>query len=284
MADAPKPAEKKDWFPIVILIILLAGAGGWSVKNTNVSDISGGIQTPNIVATTTTALLYTNTKYGFLFSYPQNLYPHERANGVILLPTQTFPDIASEIYALGRYVIVSKNPLIGPYERAVTKTQFVQNITTEDNMFEGKPTKVSWERINGIDMLRVEHRNASAPHTLNYYAFSGDFYYNIQMHPFEGVDMKSQEYVDFMTVVNSFRLTSPVVSNPTAPTPAGACYVGGCSAQICSDQQGIASTCEYREVYSCFKTAKCERQSTGVCGWTPTQELNSCIQRNGGMQ
>lgn len=210
MAEAPKPAEKKDWFPIVIFIILLAGAGGWSVKNNNVSDVTGGIQTPNLPATTTApnTVSYANTKYGFLFSYPQNLYPHERANGVILLPTQTFPDIASEIYALGRYVIVSKNPMVGPYERAVTKTQFVQNITTEDNMFEGKPTKVSWEKINGIDMLRIEHRNAEAPHTLNYYAFSGDFYYNIQMHPFSGVDLKSQEYLDFMTVVSSFRLVS----------------------------------------------------------------------------
>src|SRR5688572_20450428 len=28
------------------------------------------------------------------------------------------------------------------------------------------------------------------------------------------------------------------------------CYIGGCSAELCSDQPGMASTCEYRQEYS----------------------------------
>jgi hypothetical protein len=56
-----------------------------------------------------------------------------------------------------------------------------------------------------------------------------------------------------------------------------ACYVGGCSSQLCSDQPDMASTCEYREEYACYQTATCERQSTGECGWTQTQELNACL-------
>lgn len=58
----------------------------------------------------------------------------------------------------------------------------------------------------------------------------------------------------------------------------GGCYIGGCSAQICSDQKDVVSTCEYREAYACYKTATCERQSNGQCGWTQTPGLAACLQ------
>jgi hypothetical protein len=57
----------------------------------------------------------------------------------------------------------------------------------------------------------------------------------------------------------------------------GPCYVGGCSAQICSDQKDTMSTCEFRQEYACYKTAKCERQSSGECGWTTTPALQACL-------
>ena len=68
-------------------------------------------------------------------------------------------------------------------------------------------------------------------------------------------------------------------SQTTSTTPnQGACYVGGCSAQICSDTPGMVSNCEYREEYTCYqKTSTCERQSDGHCGWTQTNELKVCI-------
>ncbi|MEX2052308.1 MAG: hypothetical protein WD991_01255 [Candidatus Paceibacterota bacterium] len=61
------------------------------------------------------------------------------------------------------------------------------------------------------------------------------------------------------------------------PVLSGPCYVGGCSSQICSDQPGAISTCEYREEYACYQSAKCERQSSGQCGWTPSATLNACL-------
>jgi hypothetical protein len=64
------------------------------------------------------------------------------------------------------------------------------------------------------------------------------------------------------------------IENPVA---GGECYVGGCSSQICSDEPGIVSTCEFREEYACYQTATCERQPDGECGWTPTSELQACI-------
>lgn len=69
---------------------------------------------------------------------------------------------------------------------------------------------------------------------------------------------------------------SPITPQP-APSVSGGCFIGGCSSQICSDQEGMMSTCEYKEEYACYKTAKCERQTSGQCGWTQTAELAACL-------
>lgn len=75
---------------------------------------------------------------------------------------------------------------------------------------------------------------------------------------------------------SSYRLTFTVTK--TAPVSiAGKCYVGGCSAQLCTDHPDTISTCEYTNSYACYKTATCERQSTGQCGWTQTSELQACL-------
>ncbi len=64
-----------------------------------------------------------------------------------------------------------------------------------------------------------------------------------------------------------------------APKTSGSCIVGGCSGQLCVDaaQGDVASTCEYRDEYACYKTATCERQQNGQCGWTQTATLNQCL-------
>lgn len=62
-----------------------------------------------------------------------------------------------------------------------------------------------------------------------------------------------------------------------------ACVKGGCSGQLCVEESsgGGISTCEWREEYACYKTAACERQDGGSCGWTQTKELQTCV-ANGG--
>lgn len=59
---------------------------------------------------------------------------------------------------------------------------------------------------------------------------------------------------------------------------AGGCKISGCSGQICSDQD-VPSNCMYKEEYICYQKAKCERQSTGECGWTPTRVLTQCLEQ-----
>lgn len=61
------------------------------------------------------------------------------------------------------------------------------------------------------------------------------------------------------------------------PQALGDCYTGGCSSQVCSDKEGVITTCEYKQEYVCYKNATCERQSNGQCGWTQTPQLTSCI-------
>ena len=59
------------------------------------------------------------------------------------------------------------------------------------------------------------------------------------------------------------------------------CHVGGCSYELCSDQPGMTSVCVFKPGYACYKSAVCEPQQDGACGWTQTPELTSCIARGG---
>lgn len=54
------------------------------------------------------------------------------------------------------------------------------------------------------------------------------------------------------------------------------CKPTGCSGQVCADEEMI-TTCEYRSEYACYKSANCERQTSGECGWTQTPELSLCL-------
>ncbi len=59
------------------------------------------------------------------------------------------------------------------------------------------------------------------------------------------------------------------------------CRPTGCSGQVCADQD-IATTCEWREEYACYRAAECKRQSDGACGFTQTAELEACLGAGGG--
>lgn len=72
-------------------------------------------------------------------------------------------------------------------------------------------------------------------------------------------------------------LVSPLPSSPSSPTAKG-CKITGCSGQICASED-VATTCEWREEYACYRTARCERQADGKCGWTMTTELTACLSR-----
>jgi hypothetical protein len=71
----------------------------------------------------------------------------------------------------------------------------------------------------------------------------------------------------------------PVASEPSqGPAPGGACEPQGCGNTVCAEAgAGIVTTCEWKAEYECYKTATCERQADGTCGWTQSPALTSCL-------
>lgn len=57
------------------------------------------------------------------------------------------------------------------------------------------------------------------------------------------------------------------------------CRKTGCSGQICSGKE-ILTTCEFKPEYACYKNAECKRQSNNQCGFTPTKELQECLEKS----
>jgi hypothetical protein len=64
--------------------------------------------------------------------------------------------------------------------------------------------------------------------------------------------------------------------------PGEGCKISGCSGQLCvaEGESGI-STCEWKDEYACYGSAKCEKQPSGKCGWTQTPELQQCLSGGG---
>lgn len=59
----------------------------------------------------------------------------------------------------------------------------------------------------------------------------------------------------------------------------GDCIVGGCNSELCSEiGDELTSICLYKPEYSCYKSAVCERQDNGQCGWTLSEELTLCLE------
>jgi hypothetical protein len=77
----------------------------------------------------------------------------------------------------------------------------------------------------------------------------------------------------FMGATTSESVLPGATSTPFTKT----CHPTGCSGQVCSDED-IATDCQYKEEYTCYKQATCERQVSGECGWTESATLKSCLQ------
>lgn len=74
---------------------------------------------------------------------------------------------------------------------------------------------------------------------------------------------------------------SETVRETLSPPPAlgeKPCQRTGCSGQICSDGE-VVTTCEWSAASHCYQKAECQRQADGRCGFTPTTELQTCLEK-----
>jgi hypothetical protein len=63
-----------------------------------------------------------------------------------------------------------------------------------------------------------------------------------------------------------------------ASTTTNDCIKTGCSGTICAEPENdIATTCEMKPEYACYRDAVCERQADGACGWTQSADLKVCL-------
>lgn len=91
------------------------------------------------------------------------------------------------------------------------------------------------------------------------------------------VNIEEELYPEVIEPIEKESMPVSMPGEPVLPIVAKGCFIGGCSSQICSDEANVMSTCEWKESYACYQSAVCEKQATGQCGWTQTEELNSCI-------
>ena len=59
------------------------------------------------------------------------------------------------------------------------------------------------------------------------------------------------------------------------------CIKSGCSGQLCVNKnENVMTTCEWKEIYKCYKLAPCEKQTDGKFHFTPNQEFTKCLNDN----
>lgn len=89
-------------------------------------------------------------------------------------------------------------------------------------------------------------------------------------------------FVIIISTLIIFTLKKPTLPNNDQKSNHG-CIKGGCSGQLCVDEQagesGV-STCEWRDEYECYKYAVCERQKNGKCAFSPNTQFQQCLDKN----
>jgi hypothetical protein len=58
------------------------------------------------------------------------------------------------------------------------------------------------------------------------------------------------------------------------------CVIKGCSDEVCqSVNDPDPTTCDYQAKFICYKTAMCEVQADGMCGWSINSLIFKCLSR-----
>ena len=84
--------------------------------------------------------------------------------------------------------------------------------------------------------------------------------------------MKSALILAIFVILNVVFVNSLSIKGPGALLR---CVVSGCLGEVCDDRNRI-SACDAKNAH-CYSGAQCARQADGLCGWTQTPGLESCL-------
>jgi hypothetical protein len=191
--------------PVILAVVLILAIAGLYLLSPVFKNSVAGNSAKAPAAPVPKVVAHNNAVFNF--EYPDRWHAYDRsASSTILLKTAEFPDIASELYALGEQIYVYEVWLVGEYEKPLSAEEYIAIVSESDNMYEGKPTLVRQETVNGQAVTRIEHQNKDLQHTLTYYVTRGKKLYALNLYPYD-IDTAEglQRYDDFMSVVNSFR-------------------------------------------------------------------------------
>lgn len=96
--------------------------------------------------------------------------------------------------------------------------------------------------------------------------------------PYEtGAWVTVRAWVRMQTVGDTTLTRLEVASSEPMTVPA--CYVGGCSGQVCSANPNVVTTCAYLEEYACLAQTQCGNHATGGgCAWDSTPAYLACLE------
>lgn len=260
-----------------ILIIIVAGLGIWFVLAR--TSAPAPIEIPESDTTQTSADTFTfkNVDLGFEFKYPSKY-------GAIDMAVQ--PGDTGKMF---RAVAKEGNIYFGG-----DTVDFTQGRDGEIFDFNGDSKKLAdikqnagslytyqdFETDSGVKGVKVEY--IAVDEMNDFTPPPGTVVYYFQLHAmFSGVVFAFDKTTipEYEAIMKTFNIVGSTTSQPEPTPTAKQCIKSGCSGQICSDHEEL-STCEYRQEYACYETAKCEVQATtGECGWTETTALTQCLSK-----
>lgn len=280
--NASQPSSPKFLMLIIVALIaaLFASAGTYlALKQSNLPTQNVVQIAPSPTPTpdpTADWNIYTNQKYGYSVKYPDNLATNEDNTYYNIVnftakgsPSGTFPSFYFSVIA---DTFTSANAAAYNYLTADWINNFYSMNPGDTKQSNGttiftKLTDITVAGQNAI-VIEADTKGDAAKQRRVYLKKNGYVYMLANFY------QNSSELDNFQTFLSTFKFTDSSIGQ--------GCVIGGCSGQLCTEEENdrIVSTCEWKEEYACYSTAKCEKQTNGKCDWTLTDGLKSCLQNN----
>lgn len=200
---------------------------------------------------------YENGKYSFSYPADMFIFEYQDTDYTVLVSDIENPnDIADKKISPEGHTFIQVNFINFP-------------MTLHLPSSDGSPTKAdSYTSPNGYTGIRGKYSFVTGP---------GDIVYlRKDANSHGAIIYEIGDKSAFDQILSTFKFTNSQTNT--------ACMIAGCSNSLCVSEdkaRDLVSTCEYKETYACYKTAKCEQQKNGECGWTQTEELTSCLKNPG---